>query len=56
MITRKNGCGVSNLLVAAANQLFENLCSRLQARFNLSQRMLTVRVPDNEIGDALQQS
>ena len=56
MIARENcGC-VRDLLVALFDKFLENLRPGAQPRVNLRVSMLAIRMPDDQIGCALQQS
>ena len=55
MVARENRSRRRNLPVTLLDQFFEHLCARAQTRVNLRQGMFAIRVPDNEICNALQE-
>ena len=55
VVARENCSRTRDLLVTLLDQFLENLGARAQARVNLRNGVLAIRVPDNEIGNALQQ-
>jgi hypothetical protein len=55
VIARENRSCCRNLPVTLFDQFFENLCTRAQARVNLREGVFAIRVPDDEICNALQE-
>ena len=55
VVARENCRRRRDLPVTLFDQFLENLCARAQARVNLREGVLAIRVPDDEIGNALQE-
>jgi len=55
VVARENCSRRRDLPVTLLDQFLENLCARTQTGVNLRQGVFAIRVPDNEICNALQE-
>ena len=55
VVTGKNCSRANDLPISLVDQFLEDLTAGAEAGFNLRKRMAAVRLPDDEVGRALQQ-